>query len=79
MKAVFVKDQNSVLVDEVPSPKLGDGDLIVKMRACGLCGSDLEKVYGQYGMRSARLGHEIAGEITQTGKEVNGFAPGDRV
>src|ERR687897_1440008 len=79
MKAVFVKGQNSVLVDDVPSPKLGEGDLIVKMRTCGLCGSDLEKVYGQYGMGSARLGHEIAGEIMQIGKEVNGFAPGDRV
>jgi L-iditol 2-dehydrogenase len=79
MKAVFVKGQNSVLVDEVPTPKLSDGDLIVKMRTCGLCGSDLEKVYGQYGMSSARLGHEIAGEIMQIGKEVNGFAPGDRV
>jgi L-iditol 2-dehydrogenase len=79
MKAVFVKGQNSVLVDDVPSPKLGDGDLIVKMRTCGLCGSDLEKVYGQYGMGSARLGHEIAGEIMQIGKEVYGFAPGDRV
>ena len=79
MKAVFVKGQNSVLVDEVASPKLGDGDIIVKMRTCGLCGSDLEKVYGQYGMGSARLGHEIAGEIMQIGKKVNGFAPGDRV
>jgi L-iditol 2-dehydrogenase len=79
MKAVFVKGKNSVLVDEVPSPKLNHGDIIVKMRSCGLCGSDLEKVYGQYGMGSARLGHEPAGEIMQIGKTVNGFAPGDRV
>ena len=79
MKAVFVKGQNSVLVDNVPPPKPNYGDIIVKMRSCGLCGSDLEKVYGQYGMGSARLGHETAGEIMQIGKAVNGFALGDRV
>jgi L-iditol 2-dehydrogenase len=79
MKAVFVKCQNSVLVDNVPPPKPNYGDIIVKMRSCGLCGSDLEKVYGQYGMGSARLGHETAGEIIQIGKAVNGFALGDRV
>jgi L-iditol 2-dehydrogenase len=79
MKAVFVKGKNSVLVDEIPSPKPNDGDIIIKMRSCGLCGSDLEKVYGEYGMGSARLGHETAGEIMQIGKAVNGFAPGDRV
>jgi L-iditol 2-dehydrogenase len=79
MKAVFVKGQNSVLVDNVPPPKPNYGDIIVKMRSCGLCGSDVEKVYGQYGMGSARLGHETAGEIIQIGKAVNGFALGDRV
>jgi L-iditol 2-dehydrogenase len=79
MKAVFVKGQSSVFVEEVPPPKPNDGDIIVKMRTCGLCGSDLEKVYGHYGMSSARLGHETAGEIMQIGKAVNGFAPGDRV
>jgi L-iditol 2-dehydrogenase len=80
MKAVFVKGQSNVGVEEIATPELsGDGDVLVKMRACGLCGSDLEKVYGQYGMSSGRLGHEPAGEVVMVGKSVKGFSPGDRV
>jgi L-iditol 2-dehydrogenase len=53
--------------------------VLIKMRACGLCGSDLEKIYGEYGMTSGRLGHEPAGEVVAVGDSVKDFAPGDRV
>jgi L-iditol 2-dehydrogenase len=80
MKAVFPKGRNAVSVDEIGNPQMtGDGDVIVRMRACGLCGSDLEKVYGEYGMSSGRLGHEPAGEVIAVGSSVRGFSPGDRV
>lgn len=80
MKAAFARGENTVSVDDVQVPQLStQGDVLVRMRACGLCGSDLEKVYGEYGMSSGRLGHEPAGEIVATGKSVRGFAPGDRV
>ncbi|WP_415282366.1 zinc-dependent dehydrogenase [Candidatus Nitrososphaera sp. FF02] len=80
MKAVFVKGHSTVSVDEVKTPEMAsDGDVLVRMRACGLCGSDLEKVYGEYGMSSGRLGHEPAGEVVSVGKDAKGFAPGDRV
>lgn len=80
MKAVFVRSRNSVAVEEVEEPKiLNEGDVVVRMRACGLCGSDLEKVYGDYGMTSARLGHEPAGEVMAVGPKVSDFRPGDRV
>jgi L-iditol 2-dehydrogenase len=49
------------------------------MRACGICGSDVEKVFGKYGQPSMRLGHEPAGIITQVGSEVSDFNVGDRV
>jgi L-iditol 2-dehydrogenase len=79
MKAVSVKGKESVSIDELAPPKLEAGDVLVKMRTCGLCGSDLEKVYGLYGMSSARLGHEPSGEIIDVGNSVKDFSPGDRV
>ena len=80
MKAVSVIGKGLVSVDEVTAPKLmEDGDILIKMHACGVCGSDLEKVYGQYGMSSAKLGHEPSGEVINVGKSVNDFNVGDRV
>lgn len=80
MKAVSVIGKGLVSVDEVTAPKLmEDGDILIKMHACGVCGSDLEKVYGKYGMSSAKLGHEPSGEVINVGKSVNDFNVGDRV
>jgi L-iditol 2-dehydrogenase len=80
MKAVFVNGRSAVSVDDVKIPEMTSaGDVLVKMRACGLCGSDLEKIYGEYSMASSKLGHEPAGEVVAIGKSVKGFACGDRV
>ena len=70
---------SGVLVEERSRPSLGDGDILVKMHSCGLCGSDLEKVYGKYAMQSARIGHEPAGEVVEVGKDVNKVDIGDRI
>ena len=78
-KAVFVKSKRTVSIDELAPPNLGAGDILVRMKACGLCGSDLEKVYGEYGMSSGRLGHEPSGEIVAVGNSVTGLSVGDRV
>ena len=79
MKAVSIKGKELISIDELATPELEDEDILVRMRACGLCGSDLEKVYGQYGMSSAKLGHEPSGEIINVGNSVKDFSPGDRV
>jgi L-iditol 2-dehydrogenase len=79
LKAVFVKDKKTVSIDELPSPKVGGSDILVRMKACGLCGSDLEKVYGDYGMSSGRLGHEPSGEVVAVGSSISGLSIGDRV
>ncbi|MEM2855616.1 MAG: zinc-dependent dehydrogenase [Candidatus Nitrosocaldaceae archaeon] len=77
MKVVVAN--NGVVIDEISEPKVDSNSILVKMRVCGICGSDLEKVYGKYGVVSKRLGHEPAGEVIKTGDNVKEFKVGDRV
>jgi len=79
MKAAFVKDSSSVVVEDVEKPILGIGDVLVKMHACGICGSDLEKVFGKYSQPSTRLGHEPSGTIEKVGENVTDYKKGDRI
>ena len=79
MKAVVVKNNSNIEIKNIEKPPVGPGDMLVKMRACGICGSDVEKVFGKYGQPSMRLGHEPAGIITQVGSEISNFSVGDRV
>ena len=72
-------DGDTVKVKDTPLPTVGRGDILVKMRACGLCGSDIEKVYGRYGVVSRRLGHEPSGDVIAVGSDVEGISVGDRV
>ena len=79
MKMVQVKGNSMVEIKDVDKPSLGLHEILVKMQACGICGSDVEKVFGKYGQPSMRLGHEPAGIITQVGVDVSDFSDGDRV
>jgi len=78
MLTVKVIDNKITLVEsELPGYK--DDEILVRMRSCGICGSDLEKVYGNYGMKSLRVGHEPAGAVIKVGKNIKKFQEGDRV
>ena len=77
MKAVISKEQGKVCIEEMPVPEPKEGELLVKMKACGICGSDVEKVFGDYGLGSKRIGHEITGEIVKSNNK--DFSVGDRV
>ena len=79
MKSASVKEPAIISVEDTEKPVLGSGDILVQMHACGICGSDLEKVFGQYGKPSMRLGHEPAGIILDVGSNVDDFKTGDRV
>jgi L-iditol 2-dehydrogenase len=79
LKTAFVKGPASVVVQETTRPLLGPGDILVKMQSCGICGSDVEKVFGKYGQPSMRLGHEPAGVIVEVGTAVTDFEVGERV
>ena len=78
MKAVRVETDASVSVVEVPMPRIGPGEALLRTRACGICGSDLLDWYVRKKTGTV-LGHEIAGEIVEIGAGVDGFAAGDRV
>lgn len=79
MKYAVVDGRSRIGIAESESPDPGPGDIVVRMGACGICGSDLEKVYGSYGQPSKRLGHEPAGTVIKVGDDVKDISPGDRV
>jgi len=79
MKAAVVKSNSNIEIKNIENQSVGPGDILVKMRACGICGSDVEKVFGKYGQPSMRLGHEPAGTIIEVGSEISNFSVGDRV
>ncbi|MGA8731935.1 MAG: zinc-dependent dehydrogenase [Terracidiphilus sp.] len=79
MRAVVYRGVNDMRVETVPVPRIGPGELLVKVATCGICGTDLKKIH--YGSHSAPriFGHEMAGTIVAVGEGVTGFAVGDRV
>jgi L-iditol 2-dehydrogenase len=78
MLACFLDAPNKVEVRDVPVPKLAPGDILVRMEASGVCGTDLEKIEGQLGPGGV-LGHEVSGTIERVGDGITGHKPGDRV
>jgi threonine dehydrogenase-like Zn-dependent dehydrogenase len=91
MKAVVLKERGVLRVEDVPMPRPGPGEVLVRVRACGICGSDLryfegENPWAQHTLGEQRpnppniiLGHEIAGEIVEAAEERDGGRLGQRV
>jgi L-iditol 2-dehydrogenase len=79
MRAAVAYSHEMIRVEELSLPALGKGELVVRVRACGLCGSDLAKLFQQKLSAPTVLGHEIAGEVVEVAADVNQFQTGDRV
>ena len=81
MKALVLEEYKKLSVNEVPKPEPGPGDLLVRIQACGICGSDVHGYDGSTGRRQPPviMGHEAAGLIEALGEGVEGFATGDRI
>ena len=81
MKALLLSEYGRLDVTDMDVPQIGDEDVLVRVRACGICGSDIHGYTGITGRRIPPLvmGHEAAGVIERTGPAVTGLAPGDRV
>jgi L-iditol 2-dehydrogenase len=79
MKAAVYRGLNDLRVEEVPVPVSGDGELLIRVDACGVCPTDIKKI--QKGLLPPPLifGHEISGTIAKVGKGVSSFHEGERV
>ena len=81
MKAAVLEALNTIVVKDIPEPKCGDNDALLKVKACAVCGSDI-RIY-HYGNDRVKfptiMGHELAGEIIKVGKNVDKVKVGDRV
>lgn len=81
MKALLLKRYMELEMAEVPRPEIAGDEILVRVRACGICGSDVHGLDGSTGRRLPPLimGHEAAGVVEETGAAVSAFRPGDRV
>ena len=81
MNALLLTQYMQLEMVEMPVPSIGADDVLVRVRACGICGSDVHGLDGRTGRRIPPLvmGHEAAGEVVETGANVTDLKAGDRV
>jgi threonine dehydrogenase-like Zn-dependent dehydrogenase len=81
MKALVLKEYKQFACEDVATPKAGPAEVLVSVKACGICGSDVHGMDGSTGRRRPPIimGHEAAGVISSIGSDVTGWAAGDRV
>ena len=79
MQAAVYRGVNDVRLESVPVPKIGPGEMLVRVHSCGVCGTDLKKI--STGSHSAPriFGHETSGVVAAIGEGVKTYVPGDRV
>ena len=78
MRVAMYYNNRDIRLEEIPTPTIGAGELWVKVVASGICGSDVMEWY-RIKKAPRVLGHEIAGEIVEVGKGIQGYKMGDRV
>ncbi|MCH2060817.1 MAG: galactitol-1-phosphate 5-dehydrogenase [Verrucomicrobiales bacterium] len=81
MKALTLEAYNKLIYGDAPDPELSHGDVMIRVQACGICGSDIHGMDGSSGRRIPPIimGHEASGVITQVAEGVAGWHEGDRV
>lgn len=79
MKAAIYYGLNDLRYEEMKIPSIGSGEVLLRLRACGLCGTDVHKAVHQTVTPPIVLGHEVAGDIEEVGPGVSDFKVGDKV
>jgi len=78
MRAGVYRDKGIVRVEQVPVPEVGEREVLIKVAACGICGTDIKKIFQRYVEPPQIFGHELAGTVVAVGPGVTKFKPGDR-
>lgn len=78
MRAAMYYSNSDIRIEELPCPRIGEGELLVRVEASGICGSDVMEWY-RLGRTPLVLGHEIAGTVEEAGRRVKGYKKGERV
>lgn len=76
--AVYIPEQG-IETQELPIPQIGPGEILLKVKACGICGTDVLKVNRALPKKKTVLGHELAGVVEEVGSGVSGWKTGDRL
>ncbi len=79
MRAAVYRGESVVNVEEIPTPAIGRGEILVRVEACGICHTDLKKIEYNLLAPPRVYGHETAGVVAAVGSGVTKFKPGDRV
>ena len=81
MKALVLEEYNELVYKEVPEPQIGQDEVLIEVKACGICGSDFHGMDGSSGRRQPPIimGHEASGVIAEVGPKVTGWQKGERV
>jgi len=79
MRAGVYRGKDQVVLETVPIPEIEEGELLFRVAACGICGTDIKKIRHGFVTPPQILGHELAGTVVKVGRGVKKFKPGDRV
>ena len=79
MKASIYYEKGDIRYEEISVPEIGDGEILMEMEACGLCGTDIHKALDGTVKGPVVLGHEAVGKIVKKGKNTDRFNIGDRI
>ena len=79
MRAVVYRGPNDLRVETLPVPRIGAGEILVRVAACGVCPTDIKKIHYGTVPPPRVFGHETAGTVVQSGSRVGGIKTGDRV
>jgi L-iditol 2-dehydrogenase len=79
MRAGVYREKGIVRVEEVPVPEVDEQEVLIKVAACGICGTDIKKIFQRYVEPPQILGHELAGTVVAVGRGVTKWKLGDRV